>query len=104
ARAAFILARYDGLPWLDNPDAKPPDEGWLEKRRGAYDEIGSELVAFFDTNSLIVRALHHKLLGKYRFKARNAGDDLRLLGSCYPGTQAWADIRKRVRLALRLGD
>jgi hypothetical protein len=104
AQAAHVLARYDGLPWIDNPEAKPPDEVWLEKRREAYDEIGSELIAFADTHSLIARTLHHKLLGKYRYKARNAGDDLRLLGAAYPLAQVSAEIRKRVRLALRLGD
>jgi hypothetical protein len=104
AKAAHILARFDGLPWIDNPEAKAPDEAWLEKRREAYDEIGSELIAFADTNSLIARSLRHKLLGRYRYKARNAGDDLRLLGAAYPLAQVSSDIRKRVRSALRLGD
>jgi hypothetical protein len=104
AQAAHILVRYDGLPWIDNPDAKPPDEEWLEKPREAYDEIGSELIAFADTHSLIARTLRHKLLGKYRYKARNAGDDLRLLGAAYPLAQVSAEIRGRVQLALRLAD
>jgi uncharacterized membrane protein YgaE (UPF0421/DUF939 family) len=104
AQAAHFLARYDDQPWIGNPETKPPAEAWLAKRREAYEEIGSELVAFADTNSFIARALHHKLLGKYRYKARYAGDDLRLLGATYPGTKAWADIHKRTRSALRLGD
>jgi hypothetical protein len=51
AQAAHILARYDDQPWIDNPEEKPPAEAWLAKRRQAYEEIGSELVAFADSNA-----------------------------------------------------
>ena len=102
SRAAVILTKYDGLPWIDNPDAKRPEQEWLEKRREAFDEIGSELVAFADTNSLIARA-QYEHLGKYRHRVRNAGDDLRLLGAAYPTTENSVEIRKRVGSALRLG-
>jgi len=64
--AALILARYDNLPWIGNPEAKPPENNWLEERREAYDKIGSELVAFADANTFIARQLHHKILGRYR--------------------------------------
>jgi len=104
SRAAFILERYDGLPWIDNPEAKPPDQEWLEKQREAYDEIGSELVAFADTNSFIARALKYEHLGKYRHYVLNAGDGLRLLGAAFPTAKTSADIRKRVRSDLRLGE
>jgi hypothetical protein len=98
SRAAFILARYDGLPWIDHPEeAEPPEKEWLEKRKEAFDEIGSELIAFADTNSLITHALT-----KSHYFALRAGNDLRLLGAVYPGTQSWADVRKRVRSAVRL--
>jgi hypothetical protein len=74
------------------------EKEWLEKRKEAFDEIGSKLIAFADTNSLITHALT-----KSRYFALRAGNDLRLLGAVYPGTQSWADVRKRVRSALRLG-
>jgi hypothetical protein len=96
SRAAFILARYDGLPWIENSEAEPAEKGWLEKRKEAFDEIGSELIAFADTNSIVAQTL-----AKSRYFALRAGNDLRLLGAVYPGTNSWTDIRKRVRSALR---
>jgi hypothetical protein len=89
SRAAFILARYDGLPWIENSEAEPAEKGWLKKRKEAFDEIGSELIAFADTNSIIAQTL-----AKSRYFALRAGNDLRLLGAVYPGTNSWTDIRK----------
>ena len=100
--AALILARYDNLPWIGNPEAKPPENDWLEERRKAYDEIGSELVAFADANTFITRQLHQKLLGRYRIYVRNAGNELRTLGATYPGTEAWHQIRKSAMSALKI--
>ncbi|MGA2895748.1 MAG: hypothetical protein ABSE22_23045 [Xanthobacteraceae bacterium] len=100
--AALILARYDNLPWIGNPEAKPPENNWLEERREAYDKIGSELVAFADANTFIARQLHHKILGRYRIYVRNAGNELRTFGATYPGTESWDQIRKSAMSALKI--
>jgi hypothetical protein len=101
-QAALILAKYDDRPWIDNPEAKPPEAEWLEKRREAFDEIGSELVAFANSNSFIARLLHHKLLGKYRYNIRHAGDNLRMLAEVYPGTQVWHETHRQIQRALKI--
>jgi hypothetical protein len=92
----FLLGTMVCLPWIENSEAEPPEKGWLERRKEAFDEIGSELIAFADTNSIIAQTL-----AKSRYFALRAGNDLRLLGAVCPGTNSWTDIRKRVRSALR---
>jgi hypothetical protein len=101
-QAALILAQYDGRAWIGNPEAKPPDNEWLEERREAYDKVGSELVAFADSNTFVTRALHHKMLGRYRCYVRNAGVSLRTLGEIYPGTESWDRLRRGVLSALKI--
>lgn len=100
--AALVLAKYDNQPWIGNPEAKPPDNNWLEERRIAYDKVGSELVAFADSNTFVARALHRKILGPYRCYVRNAGEELRTLGAAYPGTESWDRLRRNVRSALKI--
>ena len=101
--AALILARYDDLPWIGNPDAKPPENKWLKERRLAYDKIGSELIAFADANTFIERYFRHQILGSYKIYIRNSGQGLRTLGATYPGTQAWDQLHREAMRALRLG-
>jgi hypothetical protein len=100
--SALLLARYDDLPWIGNPEAKPPENKWLDERREAYDKIASELIAFADANTFISRQLHHRFLGRYRLYIRNAGNSLRTLGATYPGTQSWDQIRQNAMSALRI--
>src|SRR5215472_2013823 len=101
-QVALLIAKYDGQPWIGNPEAKPPENEWLEERRKAYDHLGSELVAFADSNTFLARALHHKVLGPYRCYVRNAGTSLRTLGAAYPGTQAWDASRGSVLGTLKI--
>jgi hypothetical protein len=100
--AALILAKYDDLPWIGNPEAKPPENDWLAERREAYDKIGSELIAFADANSFIARQFHHRALGRYRLYIRNSGNSLRALGATYPGTDSWDQIHRNAMSALRI--
>lgn len=100
--AALTLARYDDLPWIGNPEAKPPENDWLNERREAYDKIGSELVAFADANTFLTRQLHHRALRQYRMFIRSGGNQLRTLGATYPGTESWDRIRKSAKSALRI--
>jgi hypothetical protein len=101
-KAALILAQYDDLPWIENPEAKPPAPEWLLKRSEAYDQIGAELIAFADANTFIARCLLHRSLGKYRCSIRGAGTNLRTLGETYPGTPAWDQIRRQAQRALKI--
>jgi hypothetical protein len=101
-QAALVLAKYDDRPWIGNPEAKPPDNDWLKERREAYDKVGSELVAFADSNTFVARALHHKLLGRYRCYVRSAGESLRTLGEAYPGTESWDHLRRHALSGLKI--
>jgi hypothetical protein len=101
-QAASVLAKYDDLPWIGNPDAKPPGEAWLKERREAYDRVGSELVAFADSNTFIARTLHNRLLGRYRCYVRNSGNTLRTLGEAFPGTKAWDTLRRSAMSGLKI--
>jgi hypothetical protein len=103
-RAALVLAKYDDHLWIGNPEARPPENNWLEERRKAYDDIGSELVAFADANTLLVRRFHHRLLGRRRLYIRSAGENLRTLGDAYPGTPSWDQIRRSAKSALKIAD
>jgi len=100
--AALILARYDDLPWIGNPEAKPPESDWLEERRNAYDKIGAELIAFADANTFVARTFRNKVLGRCRIYVRNAGNNLRTLGATYPGTASWEQIRRDTFSALKI--
>jgi len=86
--AAFVIAQHDNRAWIDNPEANPPENDWLDKRREAYDKTGTALIAFADSNLFITRMLRLKCFGPYRCYIRLAGDNLRTLGAAYPGTQA----------------
>jgi hypothetical protein len=101
-QAALVLAKYDDRPWIGNPDAKPPTDDWLKERRYAFDKIGSELVAFADSNSFVARNLHRKILGRYRCYIRNGGESLRTLAEVYPGTQSWDQGRRSAMSALKI--
>jgi hypothetical protein len=103
-QAALVLAQYDDLPWIGNPEAKPPEDAWIKERREAYDKIGSELVAFADANSFITRQLYRRFPRRYRIYVRNAGDELRTLGATRPGTESWAQTRKSAKSALKIAD
>lgn len=101
-QAALAIAQYDDRAWIGNPEAKPPDNDWLKERREAYDKVGSELIAFADSNTFVTRALHHKILGRYRCYVRNAGNNLRTLGEAYPGTDAWDRLRRSALSGLKI--
>jgi hypothetical protein len=101
-QAAILLVRYDGQAWIGNPEAKSTTNEWLEERRAALDQVGSELVAFADANTFIARMLHHRGLGRYRCDVRYAGEDLRSLAAAYPGTQVWDQLRAVVMSRLKI--
>ena len=103
-KAALVLATYDDHLWIGNPEAKAPENDWLEERRKAYDNIGSELVAFADANTFLVRRFHDGFLGRRRFYIRSAGENLRTLGAAYPGTPSWDQIRRSAKSGLKIAD
>jgi hypothetical protein len=100
--AAFVIAEFDDRAWIGNPDAVPPDNNWLNKRREAYDKEGTALIAFADSNLFVTRLLRLKILGRYRCYIRSAGHSLRTLGAAYPGTQANDQLRQSVLSGLKI--
>jgi hypothetical protein len=100
--AAFVIAQYDNRAWIGNPEANPPENDWLDKRREAYDNTGTALIAFADSNLFITRILRLKCFGPYRCYIRSAGDNLRTLGAAYPGTQANEQLRQSVLSNLKI--
>jgi hypothetical protein len=86
--AARALAEFETMPWIRNPEANPPSDDWLNKRREAYDRAGIALIAFATSNSFLGRILIHKVLGRYRYYVQAAGLGLRTLAVAYPGTQS----------------
>lgn len=86
--AAIAMSQFEDRLWTGNPEAKPPANEWLDKRREAYDKAGTALLAFANTNLIVTRALRRRWLGRYRCNLRLAGEKLRLLAETYPGTQA----------------
>jgi hypothetical protein len=86
--AAVAIAQFEERAWIGNPDAKPPTNEWLDRRREAYDRAGTALVALANTNRFVTRVLRHAMLGRHRCHVRSAGENLRTLGETYPGTQA----------------
>jgi hypothetical protein len=101
-QAANVMAQDDDHAWIGNPEAKPPDDDWLRRRREAYDKVGHELVAFADSNTFVVRLLNQRVLGRYRCYVRSAGGNLRALAAAYPGTKSWDELRRRARSALKI--
>jgi len=96
------VAQYDHRPWIYNPEAKPPDNEWLTERRLAFDKVGSELVAFANSNILVTRLLRQKGLWRYRCYVRSAGENLRTLAEAYPGTQSWNALHESVVSNLKI--
>jgi hypothetical protein len=56
-QAALVLAEYDDRLWINNPEAEPPSNDRFKERSEAFDKVGSELVAFADSNTFVARSL-----------------------------------------------
>jgi hypothetical protein len=100
--ATVVIIRYEECAWIGDPEASPPDNEWLEKRREAYDAAGIALMAFATSNTLFSRLLRSPYLGKLRCYPYSGGSDLRELGSAYPGMQASDHLQRSALRALKI--
>jgi hypothetical protein len=100
--AAAAVAQFEDRAWIGNPEAKPPSNEWLDKRREAYDKAGTSLLAFANTNLFVTRALRQRPLGRYRCNIRSAAECLRTLAEAYPGTQSSTQLHRAVLSGLAI--
>jgi hypothetical protein len=100
--AAVAIAQFEDRIWVGNPEAKSPASEWLDKRRDAYDKVGTALLAFANTNLFITRALRQRPLGRCRCNIRSAAENLRTLAEAYPGTLSSTQLHRSVLKGLAI--